>query len=394
MGRDAVAMPVAPNQARAKPARNEFEATLLEMLAREGPRSRADLARSVGITRATAGNVVARLLDEGIVRLGPNPGPDNARERTVGRPGELVALNPDFAHVIGVDAGIGFVLALRMDLAGEVKALERREIPLEDETPDALAELVVALIGEAARDAPPISGVSIAIPGIITRDGYVMRAPFLRWKDVPFRSLVADDLSAYGELTLVNDANALAMGEVIRGHVRPEDTNIFFSMDVGVGGSIIRDGALMDGQSGLAGEFGHIFIHPSFGGDAVRLEDLIGRHAVLQRHAALGGRARDLEALLAELDEGKAAAREVQKEWIDVMAHALSTITSVLNPGCIVFGGSMTAFLSRCMGELNTAYDSLLMHGTAKPRLILAESAEHSVARGCADLRRAAIFRP
>ncbi|MEO1104281.1 MAG: ROK family transcriptional regulator, partial [Pseudomonadota bacterium] len=217
---------------------------MLELLALNGAQSRADLARAAGITRATAGNLVARLLAEGIVRHAPTL--EAEKDRSVGRPGEQVALNPDFAHVVGIDAGIGFVLALRMDLAGTIRAVERVEIPLAEETPERLAALVTALVRKVCDTAPPIAGVAIAIPGIITRDGHVMRAPFLGWTDVPFRDLIEDELAPFGTLALENDANALAMGEVIRGHVSPDDTNIFFSMDVGVGGSIIWEGRLMD----------------------------------------------------------------------------------------------------------------------------------------------------
>jgi len=364
---------------------------MLDHLASAGPKSRADLARALGVTRATAGNVVARLLAAGLLHHPPPA--ETGAGRAVGRPGELVTLNPDHCHVIGVDAGIGFILALRMNLCGDVIASVRVQLPTSSPSPATMARHLIALVDRIATGGPKIAGVSVAIPGIITRDGFVMRAPFLHWRNVAFRDLIAEAMAPHGALSLENDANALAMGEVIRNRVRPTDTNIFITMDVGVGGSIVRNGQLMDGQSGLAGEFGHIFVHPASGGDAVRLEDYTGRHAILRRHRELGGTARDLDAFLVSYDAGGGAARQASAEWIEVMAQALSTITSILNPGSIVFGGSMTAFMARVMAELEAAYDALLMHGTVKPHLILADSAEHSVARGCADLRRAAVFR-
>ncbi|MEM1431584.1 MAG: ROK family transcriptional regulator [Pseudomonadota bacterium] len=371
--------------------RNAFEAAMLEVIAKTGPQSRAELGRATGITRATAGTLVARLLDKGILQHSQMPG--DVRQRPVGRPGELVSLNPDYKHVIGVDAGIGFVQALRMNLQGDVVAERRVETRAADRAPERLARLIADLVRDVADGARAFGGVSVAIPGIVTREGHVMRAPFLDWHDVPFLDLIAGDLAPFGALSLENDANALAMGQVIRGTVSPDDMNIFFSMDVGVGGSIVRGGVLMDGQSGLAGEFGHIFVHPSTGGAAVRLENVIGRRAVLDRYAELGGQARDLEAFLAALDAGETTARALQAEWIEVLAQALATITSVLNPGCIAFGGSLTALLDRSLPELDAAYQGLLMHGTVKPRFVLADSAQHSVALGCGDIRRAAVLR-
>ncbi|MEM6381347.1 MAG: ROK family transcriptional regulator [Pseudomonadota bacterium] len=368
--------------------RSKAEANLLQSLAQQGPQSRADLGRSIGQTRATAGNVVARLLEEGIVRTAGSAEHDT--HRTIGRPGERVSINPDHCHVIGVDAGIGFVIALRMDLAGTVVAAE--QIKTEDRAPAAMLDRVVSLVQEVAIGAPSIGGVSVAVPGIITREGYVMRAPFLGWKDVSFRDQLARHLGDYGPLSLENDANALAMGEVIRGHVAPDEMTIVLSMDVGVGGSILSGGKLMDGQSGLAGEFGHMFVQPSSAEAPVRLENFIGRFALLARYGALGGEGVSLDAFVDALDQGERAARQVQHEWVEVLAQALSTITSVLNPGSLVFGGPLTTLLERSLPLLDEAYEGLLMHGTAKPRFVLLPFAQHAVARGCCDLRREAIF--
>jgi predicted NBD/HSP70 family sugar kinase len=371
--------------------RTETESGILEHLDLKGPSSRAELSREIGISKAAVGTRVARLLEEGIIRENQVAA---GGDRPVGRPGGLVALNCDHAHVVGVDAGIGFVFVLRLDLCGEVRADGRVEIPIAEQTPEAIADIVCDLVDRVSAGAPRIAGVAIAIPGIIMRDGFVMRAPILGWQGVPFRDLIEMRLKRYGTLALENDANALAMGEVIRGHVQPDATDIFISMDAGVGGSIVRKGAIMDGHSGLAGEFGHIFVHPSDGRRAMRLEDVVGRQAVLTRYAEIGGRSDTLAGFIADLDAGCPEAEQVMSEWVEVMAQALSTLTSVLNPGSVIFGGSMTALLSRSMGRLEAAYERLLMHGTIKPRFVVADSAEHSVARGCADILRARIFRP
>lgn len=79
--------------------------------------------RSWPSDRDHAGNVAARRLSDGILQFPDLPGPD--ARRLVGRPGELVSISPDFTHLIGVDAGFGFVLALRMNRCGDVIAVER-----------------------------------------------------------------------------------------------------------------------------------------------------------------------------------------------------------------------------------------------------------------------------
>ena len=50
-----------------------------ELIAKTGPKSRADIGRATGTTRATAGKAVARLLDIGVLQISGTPGSDQQR---------------------------------------------------------------------------------------------------------------------------------------------------------------------------------------------------------------------------------------------------------------------------------------------------------------------------
>jgi glucokinase len=80
------------------------------------------------------------------------------------------------------------------------------------------------------------------------------------WRRFPLRSRLA---SATGLPTFVdNDAKALALGEGWRGAATGADNFIAMVVSTGVGGGIVLDGRLLDGESGNAGHIGHVIVEP------------------------------------------------------------------------------------------------------------------------------------
>ena len=79
-------------------ARRHHRSLLLQQLFRDGPASRADLARASALTRVTVSDLVGEMLAEGLV--------DGARRAggvRVGKPPMLVGLAADSHHIIGLD---------------------------------------------------------------------------------------------------------------------------------------------------------------------------------------------------------------------------------------------------------------------------------------------------
>ncbi|MBV8386430.1 MAG: ROK family protein [Acidimicrobiia bacterium] len=80
------------------------------------------------------------------------------------------------------------------------------------------------------------------------------------WRGFPLRRRLAD---ATGLPTFVdNDAKALALGEGWRGAAAGVDNFIAMVVSTGVGGGIVLNGRLLDGESGNAGHIGHVIVEP------------------------------------------------------------------------------------------------------------------------------------
>jgi glucokinase len=80
------------------------------------------------------------------------------------------------------------------------------------------------------------------------------------WRDFPLRSRLAE---LTGLATWVdNDAKALALGEGWIGEAARHSNYLAMVVSTGVGGGIVLDGRLLEGESGNAGHIGHVIVEP------------------------------------------------------------------------------------------------------------------------------------
>lgn len=81
-----------------------------------------------------------------------------------------------------------------------------------------------------------------------------------QWRDFPLRARLEEH---YGLATFVdNDAKAFALGEGWMGAARGRSNYIAMVVSTGVGGGIVLDGRLLDGDEGNGGHIGHVIVEP------------------------------------------------------------------------------------------------------------------------------------
>jgi predicted NBD/HSP70 family sugar kinase len=233
-------------------ARRANRSLLLRALHRDGPLSRADLAKQTGLTRATVSSVVRDLIDESVVEeLGVRAAGG------VGKPATLVGIDADGRHVVCLDVSepTEFVGAV-VNLDGKV--VVRRTYDRKGRTGRAAVTLVKRICRELVSDAEErLLGVGIATPGIVTPDGVITTAANLGWADIPLAPELSIQLGL--PVHVVNDANAAALAEVIFGEPTAPDL-ICVRVDEGVGAGLVLGGHLFTGSSHAAGEIGHVVV--------------------------------------------------------------------------------------------------------------------------------------
>ena len=237
---------------RQEDARRHHRTLLLQHLFRVGSASRADLARTSGLTRVTVSDLVGEMLAEGIVEeLGA---PVEAR---VGKPPMLVGMAVDSSHIVAIDlSSVDIMVGAVMNLAGAV--VHRAELSSAGARgADAVAltvELARILIDRSER---PVLGIGIGSPGIVDDRGIVRDAPNLGWHDTDLAGEVA---GATGVPTHVaNDANVAALAEHTYGGAADGGLMVL-RVGFGVGAGFILEGVLLHGHGAAAGEIGHVTV--------------------------------------------------------------------------------------------------------------------------------------
>lgn len=104
-----------------------------------------------------------------------------------------------------------------------------------------------------------IEGIGIGCPGTLDiKNGIVNYSNNLGWDNLPIVDIMHEQLPY--PIRLTNDANAASLGEAKFGAGKSYETIIMLTLGTGVGGGIIIDGKLFEGNEGKGGELGHTVI--------------------------------------------------------------------------------------------------------------------------------------
>jgi len=161
----------------------------------------------------------------------------------------------------GTKFGVGLVTR-----GGEL--IDREVVPVDhmataEELFDDLNRAVVSQLERATNHhgaAPLVVGVGSAGP--ITRNvETVSPLNIPQWREFPLRERLemSTGLAVYGD----GDAKALALAEGWLGAAKGVDNFMAMVVSTGIGGGIVLNGQLLEGESGNAGHIGHVVVEPN-----------------------------------------------------------------------------------------------------------------------------------
>lgn len=307
------------------------EQHVLNLLEAEGPMSRADIARRVGVSKPTAALLVGRLLELGLIR-------ENGAVATgPGRPGRLLAFDPSVALIAAFDVGGSVTRGVLTDLRGKTLAQLRTPTPQVDAA--GTAEHLAALsrqLRDQSGSRTALMHVALATPGVYDeRLGRIQFAPNLPALEEPgFVAEVRARLAC--PVTFLNDVKAATLGELRRGAGIPYRDLVYAGIGTGLGFGLAFDRQLFEGVAGRAGEFGLIPLP----GSAGTLEDRVSGAALRALHSAAGGSGRPEDAF-AEAAAGHEPGTAVVDAFLNDLAWSLAAIATLVDPECVVLGGGV-----------------------------------------------------
>ena len=164
-------------------------------------------------------------------------------------------------YVVGVDVGgqtskIGVV-----DARGDVLVQSVIRTDGHSDAADFIAALAAAIkeLVVKADKVGEIRGIGVGAPNGNYYTGEIAFAPNLEWaanEAVPFSRMLSEALGGI-PVSLTNDANAAAVGEMTYGAAKGMKDFIMITLGTGVGSGIVINGQVVYGHDGFAGELGH-----------------------------------------------------------------------------------------------------------------------------------------
>lgn len=341
--------------------------------------SRAQIARLTGLTRTTVSEIVTDLISEGLVNeigVGSSIG---------GKSPILISLDENSRYLIGLDLAQYQFSGAIINLRGQIQ--EMVSLPVNDRNGDEALALVYKIIDELIQDQnQPLVGIGVGTPGLVnTRDGVVVNAVNLDWRDLPLAHLLHAryQLPAY----VLNDSQAAAMGEFTYGEGHNAENNlVVVHVGHGIGAGIVINGQLFQGDGGGAGEIGHVVVAgdnplPCRCGNYGCLETVASAQAVVKHAQELARESADSilantpdEITITTLEKaftaGDPLARRVVLEAGHFLGMAISSLVGTLNIHKIILSGTMTRFGTEWLDTIRETMTKTSLSRLAKETLV------------------------
>ncbi|GMA49854.1 xylose repressor [Alicyclobacillus contaminans] len=317
--------------------KNLNRSIVLNLLRFHSPLTRVEIARRTGLTKATVSSIVDQLIKEAyVLEVGQAP------SKGVGRKPVSIRFNPDAGRVIGVDLGVDYYRVLVLDLSASV--VQHYEGTLHDasrvdEAMEPMLRDLKRAVAQSGSTRLGVIGVGIGIPGLVdAKRGVVLNAPNLRWRDVPLRAMLDEALGL--PIVIDNEANAGAIGEQLYGAGKGVANMVYLSLARGIGTGIILNNQLIRGESGVAGEFGHMTIDlngPTCScGNRGCLELYASEKAVVNRYLELSGESHAFVDIVRRMDAGDPYAVDAIRLAGQHLGIGLASLANGLNPALIL----------------------------------------------------------
>jgi len=309
---------------------------VLQMIMEKEPISRADIAQVTGLNKATVSSLVNELLEEEFI-YESGPGESSGGRRPV-----LLHFNREAGYSIGIDIGVNYILGVLTDLKGEI-LFEQNQIIQDTSMPVVLGlvkKMIRSLIDGMSKSKYGALGIGIGVPGIVDKDGTILLAPNLDWKDIDLKSEIEEEFQL--PVIIENEANAGAYGEKQLGTAQNIPNIVYISAGIGIGAGIIINGMLYQGKNGYSGEMGHMII--DVGGKQCRCgskgcwEVYASEHALLEM---ANDKSATLDSLLEAAENGESEAISLFEQIGCYLGYGINNIINTFNPDLVIIGNRL-----------------------------------------------------
>lgn len=229
-----------------------------------------------------------------------------------------------------------------------------------------------------------VLGAGMGVPGVIMNSGHSCTCVNLGWLEKDVKTEMENFLAL--PVTVLNDANAAALGELWVGSGKGVSNLVMFTLGTGVGGGIILDGKPVSGAFGAGGEVGHMTVS----NDEIEACGC-GRYGCLEQYVSATGIVNTMKKKI-ESDKGSLfgqkvytakeifdAAREKNKIALEVvefscelLGRAMASISCVLDPELYLLGGGVSEAGELLRGTVMKYFNQYVLPMSRNAKVLLA----------------------
>ena len=375
---------------------------VFDLIRRKGPISRAEIARTIGLSIPTVMKITEEFSHKQFVQdVGKG-------ESSGGKRPELLELVPDSKYIIGVGVGRSKTNVLMMNLAGEVfirEIMETGGTAVPEVWISRLIQVIENVIRESGLSRKQILGMGIGMPGILDeKSGKVLFSPDFKWENVDMLTPIRERFKM--DITIENANRALAMGEYYFGAGVDSRNFLVVNLGHGIGSAIMREGEFYRGSSGSSGEIGHIILEKNGPkcncGNLGCLEAIASGNAIARdaKIAVLEGNATKIMELVNEdinrieaktvfeaARLGDRLAIQIAERAMQYIGIGLANYINLLDPDLIILFGGLTnagdIFLKKVKEVLR---ERQMKFAGRQVKLVISQMGENGTAVGSASL--------
>ena len=293
-------------------------------------------------------------------------------------------------YALGVDVG-GTKIAAGV-VTSDGRILHKTTAPTPRD-PDHVVQHILAVITDLRRHYPDVAAVGVGAAGMVDwPSGHIRWAPNNSYSDLPLQQLLAEGSGL--PATVENDANAAAWAEAAVGAGAGLGNVIALTIGTGVGAGIILNGELQRGETGIAGEAGHIIINPVGGEpcgcgatgclEAMASGTALGRAGRRAAAADPAGRLAQLAGTAASVTgetvyqaalAGDPTARHLFDQLGYWLGAGIASLVNLFDPQLVILGGGLVTTGDLLLTPAHASFERFVFARTHRelPALALAQ---------------------
>jgi len=337
---------------------NDARRKLVKLIYKNGPLSRKEMSKQLGIRQASVNSFIKQLEGKGLLkpgRLNNGVGP--------GRPAAHYEVNPSFRAVLGIHFRIEEIVGVCCDLKGKVLAsVNRHPKPLHDvdDLVNHLVETIAELKILAQVKDNDILAAGFGMPGVVDRENGILTHyyEFPWWRNIP----IVDRLKQRLPLSccIVQEVCGFAVGEQWFGVARGVDNFAYVDVENGVALAMALNGEVLLSRTHTT-EWGHAtimvdgpqcgcgnrgcldhFLRTDYLGE--RIKDQLGQgkrsrlEPFLKHNNGL-----HLSDIITAVQQGDEVTKTVLGNAFEYLGVGISNLINTFSPSLIVIGGELSA---------------------------------------------------